>query len=214
MDPFNKTNNNILQNAVDQGYGAFDDAMAGVIAAYGFSPLWRAIMVLSIAGMKQVGVARFLGISRVTVYNAHKDDRFAECLDKLTIMKMEKVSDIVKQVRDGFQSNSLKAQEILADIMNDDNASETARISAAREILDRAGHKPPDKIELTGNQITQLRIKDMGYDREDDPYYKLSKKVGKKPEERLEGILQRDNESFMQGVLVEDDFEGFGEDDE
>lgn len=56
--------------------------------------------------------------------------------------------EIRDQLQQQFSSDAVVARKIMLDIMQDDDAPENVRLSAAKDFLDRAGYKPVEKQEV------------------------------------------------------------------
>lgn len=56
--------------------------------------------------------------------------------------------EIRDQLQRQFSSDAVVARKIMLDIMQDDDAPENVRLSAAKDFLDRAGYKPVEKQEV------------------------------------------------------------------
>lgn len=60
---------------------------------------------------------------------------------------LEKVQDqINRDLREIFVEDAVKAYEVLKNIMNDPEAPHKVRLTAARDLLDRAGYKPVERV--------------------------------------------------------------------
>lgn len=71
---------------------------------------------------------------------------------------LEKVQDqINRDLREIFVEDAVKAYEVLLNIMNDPEAPHKVRLTAARDLLDRAGYKP---VERVAADITEYRLED------------------------------------------------------
>jgi len=72
----------------------------------------------------------------------------SENLTKPSVIHLldDKKTDLVELFRDNAQT----CFQVLMDIVNNDKMSVFARLSAAKDILDRAGYKPTDKTEVSG----------------------------------------------------------------
>lgn len=71
---------------------------------------------------------------------------------------LEKVQDqINRDLREIFVEDAVKAYEVLFNIMNDPEAPHKVRLTAARDLLDRAGYKP---VERVAADITEYRLED------------------------------------------------------
>lgn len=61
----------------------------------------------------------------------------------------EKKSEMEQMLRQEFMYDALEARKVMYEIMNDFEAPENVRLSAAKDFLDRAGFKPVEKQETT-----------------------------------------------------------------
>ena len=57
---------------------------------------------------------------------------------------------LAQSLRQEFVFDALEARKVLYKIMNNPLSSDRDRITAAKDFLDRAGYKPMDKIEHSG----------------------------------------------------------------
>lgn len=57
---------------------------------------------------------------------------------------------LTKDIRDSFVFACKDAVKVEIKILNDEGASNKDRLAAAKDILDRAGFKPTDEVNLTG----------------------------------------------------------------
>lgn len=53
-------------------------------------------------------------------------------------------------LRTRFEQESINAFNVMVSIINDPRVSARTKLDACKDILDRAGYKPSDKVELTG----------------------------------------------------------------
>lgn len=95
----------------------------------------KAIELLAFEGITQKEVATRLEIHENTITNWKKDSLFMEELDKAN--------------RQSINTASSKALGVMLGLLS--AKSEMVRFNAAKDILDRAGYKPSDKIELENN---------------------------------------------------------------
>lgn len=90
-------------------------------------------------------------------YSAKSADAQASQLMKNPkVMKYlnERESQLESELRKEFMFDALEARKVMYEIMNDAAAPENVRVSAAKDFLDRAGFKPVEKQEHSG-QVTQ-----------------------------------------------------------
>ena len=67
----------------------------------------------------------------------------------LEFMKEEEKA-LTEALWEEFTFDALEAREVMYDIMNDPDARDSDRLAAAKDLLDRAGFKPADKVEHSG----------------------------------------------------------------
>ncbi|KAE8559795.1 terminase small subunit [Paenibacillus polymyxa] len=68
-----------------------------------------------------------------------KNDKVKQYLNK-------NEQNLNRDLREMFVADAVKAYEVMKDIMNDPAAQHRDRLSAAKDLLDRAGYKATDKI--------------------------------------------------------------------
>jgi phage terminase small subunit len=65
---------------------------------------------------------------------------------------------IAVELRQRFIGDALLAREVLVSVLNDPNATNRDKITAAKDLLDRAGFAPIDKKELSGPNNSAIEI--------------------------------------------------------
>ena len=86
------------------------------------------------------------GYSEKTAYSqANQLLKNVEIQKKIKELEEESRSLLQQQ----FSRDAIEARKIMFNIMQDDDAPENVRLSAAKDFLDRAGYKPVDKQETT-----------------------------------------------------------------
>lgn len=60
----------------------------------------------------------------------------------------ERKKELEQQLRQEFLYDALEARKVMYEIMNDYEAPDNVRLSAAKDFLDRAGYKPIEKTEI------------------------------------------------------------------
>lgn len=75
-------------------------------------------------------------------------------------------AQIAQEIREEFIFDALEARRIMFEIMTDPEASDRDKIMAAKDFLDRAGFKPPEKMELSGevknsNPFAELTVEQL-----------------------------------------------------
>lgn len=66
----------------------------------------------------------------------------------------ERKSQLTKELQQEFLFDALEARKVMYEILNREDASDKDRIAVAKDFLDRAGFKPSDKLELSGEVKT------------------------------------------------------------
>lgn len=93
-------------------------------------------------GLSDMDVAYVTGLTEAQVGNIKKLDAYTQMMQ--TIAEGVAKAD-VDHVRNTIESHALAAVETVVDVMNSED--EKARLVAAKDILDRAGHRPADVVE-------------------------------------------------------------------
>jgi len=78
-------------------------------------------------------IATLIGVNDETVYRWNKDDDFK--------------AELARQTQNKFNAMATKAVKELDRLINE-AASETVRLNAIKDVLDRAGYKPIEKQEI------------------------------------------------------------------
>lgn len=68
----------------------------------------------------------------------------------------ERKSNIASELQQEFVFDALEAQKVMRKIMTDNNAEDRDRLNAAKNLLDRAGFKPKQQIEHSGEISNKL----------------------------------------------------------
>lgn len=63
----------------------------------------------------------------------------------------EREKAISQELQQEFIFDALEARKVMEKILKDDEARDIDRITVAKDFLDRAGFKPTDKVEQTGD---------------------------------------------------------------
>lgn len=63
----------------------------------------------------------------------------------------QRKSEISRELRQEFVYDALEARKIMYDIMIREDAADRDKIAVAKDFLDRAGFKPEEKVEVSGN---------------------------------------------------------------
>lgn len=73
----------------------------------------------------------------------------------------EREMAITKELQEEFVFDAIEARKVMYEILNNDEARDMDRINVAKDFLDRAGFKPIDKIEHSGNINISERAKEV-----------------------------------------------------
>lgn len=95
----------------------------------------KCINLMIFTNKTQKQIAKEIEVSERTICQWKKEDDFKE--------------ELQKQMRESFSSLAIEAQKKLKSLLNSKN--EFVKIQVIKDILDRAGYKPTDKIEHSGN---------------------------------------------------------------
>lgn len=82
------------------------------------------------------------------------------------LLRNPKIREIVEErkaerrqfMQDRFVDAADKALKVMLDLMMDEEVSPQTRYNAAKDLMDRAGHKPTDKQEITGKDGGSIEI--------------------------------------------------------
>lgn len=100
----------------------------------------KCINSIVIENKTQKQIAKEINVTEKTICEWKKDKEFKE--------------EIQKQIKEKFSSLAIEAQKELSKLLKSKN--ENVKMQAIKDILDRAGYKPIDKIEATSNSKVEL----------------------------------------------------------
>lgn len=63
----------------------------------------------------------------------------------------EREKAIIQELQQEFMFDALEARKVMYEIMKNEDAENRDKINVAKDFLDRAGFKPTDKVEHSGN---------------------------------------------------------------
>ena len=66
----------------------------------------------------------------------------------------QRKTELTKELQQEFIFDALEARKVMHEILNCEEATNKDRITVAKDFLDRAGFKPLDKMELSGEVNT------------------------------------------------------------
>lgn len=98
----------------------------------------KCIALLVLENKTQKQIAKELNITEQTICNWKKEEEFKERLQK--------------EIQDNFGSLAILAQNQLKKLLS--SKSDIVRMQAVKDVLDRAGYKPPERIK---NEIEPSR---------------------------------------------------------
>lgn len=120
------------------------------------SQVHHEIVRLALLGSDQKSIAEQLGITEACV-SYTLNSRIV--MDKLALLRMQRDASSV-DVAAAIRDCASKCVEVLDTIMNDTAANPGVRVSAAKDLLDRAGYAAP-KVIKTENVTAHLTADDL-----------------------------------------------------
>lgn len=105
----------------------------------------KVIRLMISTNLTQKEIAKEIDIREETISRWKKEDRFIEQLNKEEARCLKELT--------------APALRTLKSLLNAE--SESVRLQAAKDVLDRTGYKPPDKMEI-GKQESVIIIDDIG----------------------------------------------------
>jgi hypothetical protein len=70
-------------------------------------------------------------------------------------MEKEKISEELLQK---FITDALLARKVMLNILNDPEATDKDKLTAARDLLDRAGFRPTQQKEISGRDGEEIKV--------------------------------------------------------
>lgn len=96
------------------------------------------------------------GYAEKTAYNSgYANTKKREIIELLDQRRAEMKDKLQKQ----FASDAIEARKVMFHIMQNDEAPEHVRLSAAKDFLDRAGYKPVDKQDINTTGDIGIEVK-------------------------------------------------------
>lgn len=95
----------------------------------------KCIILMITSSKTQKQIAKEIQISENTISEWKKDKEFKE--------------EVQRQMKENFGSLAIEAQQELKKLLKSKN--ENVKMQAIKDVLDRAGYKPTEKSEITGN---------------------------------------------------------------
>ena len=115
-------------------------------------PEYRRVAMMRLAGMTEFAIAQYLEITAARVNQIlHRPDVQRHMM-KLDATFVDDVRPAAERVNQALESASLKAQRVVEEVMEemhkrDELKAKSLAMVAARDILDRAGHRPSLRVE-------------------------------------------------------------------
>jgi hypothetical protein len=146
-------------------------------------PAHRMVMICFLNGMNQVQTAKYLSVGVGMVSKLWNKTDFRTLFEELDRKRQGLAISKTAIVKKRIMEESINAQEILIQLMNNEQTAPSIRSSIAMDILNRAGHKPKDEVEI--KQAVTMRVADIGYDPSKDPFMQYTKDYQKDGEEEF-----------------------------
>jgi flagellar biosynthesis regulator FlaF len=108
--------------------------------------------MMRLAGMTEFAIAQFLEVTSAHINHIlHRPD-VASYMMKIDATFVNDLRPTAERVNAKLEASSIRAQEVIEEIMEqmhsrDDHKAKSIALMSARDILDRAGHRPAMKIE-------------------------------------------------------------------
>ena len=124
------------------------------------------VMAYTVFGLSDKDIGSILSISEDQINNIKMNDAYNELQGNLVQSIVHSDST---HVRDLFVLNSKTSAQLFVDTVNDSDMGIGTRLSAANNILDRAGHRPADIVEHRHKVEGGLRIEYVKKEDQDIP---------------------------------------------
>jgi hypothetical protein len=124
------------------------------------------VMAYTVFGLSDKDIGSILSISEDQINNIKMNDVYNELQGNLVQSIIHSDST---HVRDLFVLNSKTSAQLFVDTVNDSDMGIGTRLSAANNILDRAGHRPADIVEHRHKVEGGLRIEYVKKEDQDIP---------------------------------------------
>ena len=158
-------------------------------------PPYRMILIYLLNGYSQTETSRFLGYSNRTIsWIWCNHEGFKEAFEELSSERDDKATSEAANVRRKIDESSVAAQECLADLIGKNStAPDSVKHSASKTILEMAGHKAPDRVEITHEKPLEIKVSDDNYNPSDDLFFKNhpdKENILKEQDERVKRELE------------------------
>lgn len=124
------------------------------------------VMAYTVFGLSDKDIGGVLSISEDQVHNIKMNDVYNE-LQRNLVQSI--IHSDAAEVRDLFVLNSKTSAQLFIDTVRDPEMGIGTRLSAANNILDRAGHRPADIVEHRHKVEGGLRIEYVKKEEQDIP---------------------------------------------
>jgi|TARA_R110002012_G_scaffold140584_1_gene298217 hypothetical protein len=124
------------------------------------------VMAYTVFGLSDKDIASVLSISENQVHNIKMNNVYNELQQNLV---QSIIHSDATEVRDLFVLNSKTSAQLFIDTVKDPEMGIGTRLSAANNILDRAGHRPADIVEHRHKVEGGLRIEYVKKEEQDIP---------------------------------------------
>ena len=124
------------------------------------------VMAYSVFGLSDKDIGNVLSLSQDQIHNIKMNNAYNELQQNLV---QSIIHSDTTEVRDLFVLNSKTSAQLFVDTVNDTEMGIGTRLSAANNILDRAGHRPADIVEHRHKVEGGLRIEYVKKEEQDIP---------------------------------------------
>ncbi len=124
------------------------------------------VMAYSVFGLSDKDIGNVLSLSQDQIHNIKMNNAYNELQQNLV---QSIIHSDTTEVRDLFVLNSKTSAQLFVDTVNDSEMGIGTRLSAANNILDRAGHRPADIVEHRHKVEGGLRIEYVKKEEQDIP---------------------------------------------
>jgi len=124
------------------------------------------VMAYSVFGLSDKDIGNVLSLSQDQIHNLKMNNAYNELQQNLV---QSIIHSDTTEVRDLFVLNSKTSAQLFVDTVNDSEMGIGTRLSAANNILDRAGHRPADIVEHRHKVEGGLRIEYVKKEEQDIP---------------------------------------------
>ena len=124
------------------------------------------VMAYSVFGLSDKDIGNVLSLSQDQIHNIKMNNAYNELQQNLV---QSIIHSDTTEVRDLFVLNSKTSAQLFVDTVNDTEMGIGTRVSAANNILDRAGHRPADIVEHRHKVEGGLRIEYVKKEEQDIP---------------------------------------------